>query len=276
MNKKIIHYIRAPRLLTDHFFRLGLLIVFLFMVFIFSASISAQGIDTPQYFYDGLEFEISSNEITSKEKITFTFISRIVPIRTVINKGSKEVIMAPLLKENMENKESFRLPTPSVRFASQPQQLSIRASQTNVSPSISPSATPTPSPSPIPEPTLTLSTGGLDASKLFSMVNDYRKSKGLPEFQKDDKTCQLAVSRAPEVDVELSLPPEEWHKGLRSRNLSYRNNENIISMRTEQAAFDWWINDTPHRENIESPMTYSCIACFGNSCVQEFTSYQPK
>lgn len=133
--------------------------------------------------------------------------------------------------------------------------------------------TPTPEPTKTETPTMT-NTGGLDPEKIFSMSNEYRKSKGLPEFKKDEKTCSLAASRAPEVSAEVASG--DMHKGLRDRNLNYWNTENIISMRTEEAAFNWWINDKIHHDAIVGNFTYSCVACSGNSCAQEFTNYQPK
>src|SRR5437773_12215000 len=35
------------------------------------------------------------------------------------------------------------------------------------------------------------SSGGLNADILFSMVNNYRKQYGFPEFQKDERSCNL-------------------------------------------------------------------------------------
>lgn len=153
-----------------------------------------------------------------------------------------------------------------------------------ISPSITPlqtTSTPTPLPTAIPTPTPQLQVitslsnpGGLNADILFSMVNSYRVSKGLPEFQKDERTCSLAASRAPEVEDEIMNGT--MHNGLRNRNLNYWNTENIISMRNETEAFNWWINDQIHKDAIESKNMYSCVACSGNSCAEEFTSYQPK
>src|SRR3989344_1302203 len=68
---------------------------------------------------------------------------------------------------------------------------------------------PTSAPTPTPTPTIKsvssqqLSNGGLDADKLFSMSNNYRRSRGLTPFQKDDRSCSLAVSRAPEINEEI-------------------------------------------------------------------------
>lgn len=122
--------------------------------------------------------------------------------------------------------------------------------------------------------TVAANVGGLNADKLFNMANAYRQTKGLPAFEKEDRTCSLAASRAPEINAEVAAGT--MHSGLRARNLPYWNTENIISMNSEEAAFNWWINDTIHREAIESSNKYSCVACSGNACAEEFTSFQPK
>jgi uncharacterized protein YkwD len=135
-----------------------------------------------------------------------------------------------------------------------------------------------------PEPTLApttpatapiqLSNGGLNADTLFDMSNSYRASQGLPAFQKDDRVCALAASRAPEVGAEIA--EGHMHSGLRARNLPYRNSENIISYRTEEGAFNWWVNDKIHHDQLVGNYTYSCVACSGHACAQEFTNFQPK
>ena len=145
--------------------------------------------------------------------------------------------------------------------------------------------TPTATPTPDQTPTATTAPanytpapqgnpGGLNAAVLFSMVNAYRASKGLPAFQQDAKTCSLAQERAPAVAGEVASG--NMHAGLKAMNLPYWNTENIISMNSEQAAFSWWINDPIHHAAIVSNQTYSCVACSGNSCAEEFTSYAPK
>ena len=106
------------------------------------------------------------------------------------------------------------------------------------------------------------------------MANTYRAERGLPPFQKDERSCQLAAERAPEVAGEVASGA--LHSGLHARNLPYWNTENIISMRTEEEAFTWWINDYIHRKAIEGNFQFSCVACSGNNCAQEFTNYQPK
>jgi uncharacterized protein YkwD len=106
------------------------------------------------------------------------------------------------------------------------------------------------------------------------MSNEYRAARGLPPFQKDERTCSLAASRAPEVAGEVASGAR--HAGLAARALPYWNTENIISMNSEEAAFNWWINDKIHHDAIVGNFTYSCVACVGGNCAQEFTNYQPK
>lgn len=219
--------------------------------------------------HDGLTF---SEPLTFSESVLPPITLSFVPHTTLLLKESAdrsvlaETIVSPVPTLTKE-------PSPTKPF-------------TTLSPAPpSPSPTPTQLPSPTPTKVLvtqpeekavtSLSTpGGLNADKLFEMSNSYRAERGLPPFQKDEKSCQLAASRAPEVAGEVASG--ELHKGLKERNLPYWNTENIISMRTEEEAFTWWINDYIHKKAIEGNFTYSCVACSGNSCAQEFTNYQPK
>lgn len=144
--------------------------------------------------------------------------------------------------------------------------------------------TPTLSPTPTPKPTVPTSTpvssgsnssnGGLNADILFSMSNDYRASHGLPAFQKDERICSLAAQRAPEIGAEIS--EGHMHSGKNSHNFPYWFGENIITMNSEAAAFNWWVNDPIHHDAIVGNYTHSCVACSGNACTQEFTSFQAK
>lgn len=182
---------------------------------------------------------------------------------------------------NSDNMEIIVTPTPTVTSLPRFIQTAIADEKSTPTLSPDPTRTPTPLPTaiPTPSPQATIVTspsnpGGLNADILFQMVNTYRANKGLPAFQKDEKTCSLASSRAPEISEEIAN--NRMHSGLRDRNLPYWNTENIISMRNETEAFNWWINDQIHKDAIESNNTFSCTACFGNSCAQEFTNYQPK
>jgi len=102
------------------------------------------------------------------------------------------------------------------------------------------------------------------------MSNSYRVGKGLASFQKDERVCSLAAARAPEIGAEIS--EGHMHSGKNSHNAGFSFTENIITMNSEAAAFNWWINDTIHRVQIEANNKYSCVACSGNACVQEFSN----
>ncbi len=197
----------------------------------------------------------------TQQKPSTPYISTQLPI--IIDDVGEEI--------NTKQKET----TPKVTITPQPTK-KVSEPKTEATPTKTPTPTQTPSPTSTQQTTnqTMKNTGGLDPEKLFAMSNAYRKERGLPEFQKDDKTCSLAASRAPEISAEIASG--DMHSGLRARNLDYWNTENIISMRTEESAFNWWVNDKIHHDAIVGNFTYSCVACSGNSCAQEFTNYQPK
>jgi uncharacterized protein YkwD len=179
-------------------------------------------------------------------------------------KGGDEV-MGP---EKPEEKETTK-PTPT------------KTSAPSNTPTPSTSKTePTPTEAPTTAPTRNTqaagntSTGGLNADALFSMSNNYRAGLGLAPFQTDERICSLAAARAPEIAAEIA--GGYMHAGKDSHSFPYRFTENIITMRSEAEAFNWWVNDYIHRVQIEQNNTHSCVACQGNACTQLFTSFQPK
>lgn len=112
------------------------------------------------------------------------------------------------------------------------------------------------------------SLSGLKSSMLFSLVNNHRKSMGLTAFVENNNTCSFAQIRAPQVGAEIA--GGYMHSGFSSQPHPGVETENIISYNNEQGAFNWWINDTIHKEAIEGNYTYSCLACSGYSCAEEF------
>jgi uncharacterized protein YkwD len=116
---------------------------------------------------------------------------------------------------------------------------------------------------------------GLDAEVLFTLINNHRKAINLPPFQKDQRLCTLAQSRAPEVYNEIYVT-HNMHAGLKNRDIPYWLNENIISYRDNDGAFNWWMHSPVHRSAIEGDFAYSCGACYGNSCSQLFSNFVPK
>ena len=127
-----------------------------------------------------------------------------------------------------------------------------------------------------PEPSTTSPSPAvsLNAALLFSMVNQIRAQNGLPAFQKDDRLCTLASSRAPEVHNEVLTGT--MHHGMYARNLPYWNNENIIDIHTEQEAINFWMSDYIHKAAILGKYQFSCVGCYGNACAEEFSNFDPK
>lgn len=126
------------------------------------------------------------------------------------------------------------------------------------------------SPTPIPD-----GTQPLNADIVFNLINQTRTQAGLPAFQKDDRICAVAASRAPELYSEIMVT-HTMHAGFYARNLPYWATENIIYMRNEQQAVNWWLNSPIHRAAIYGNSTYSCVACSGNSCSEIFTNFESK
>ena len=131
-------------------------------------------------------------------------------------------------------------------------------------------ASPSPSASPKTEVTLNSS----NAEILFQMTNDHRAKIGKPAFEKEERLCKIAESRAPMVKSELASGT--LHKGFKELNLNYWATENIAAYQTMSENFNFLITDYIHKKAIESDAKYSCTACTGTSCSQIFSSFVPK
>ena len=140
--------------------------------------------------------------------------------------------------------------------------------------SLTPLPTETPSTTPV-EPITANPDGSLSADTLFAMANTARANAGLPAFEKDERICSVAISRGPELYNEIMVT-HTMHAGFYARNLPYFATENVISMRTDQEAFAWWMNSAVHRSAILGDYQYACVACYGNSCAMIFTNFTPK
>ncbi len=114
----------------------------------------------------------------------------------------------------------------------------------------------------------------LNADTLFGIINEYRTQIGLAPFQKDQAICDIAKQRGPALDYEVETGT--IHAGFRQLNLPYWATENMKYGGNEQEMFNWWMNSYIHRKAIEGSFRYSCGECYGNSCAQIFTDYQPK
>jgi uncharacterized protein YkwD len=115
----------------------------------------------------------------------------------------------------------------------------------------------------------------LSSEVLFQKINNHRAKIGLPAFQKDERICQVAQSRAPELYREIFVT-RRMHQGFYGRKLPYWATENMIHQNTEDQAFNWWMRSYIHRKAIQGNYKYACGACSGKSCAMIFTSFQPK
>ncbi|HSX40864.1 MAG TPA: hypothetical protein VLF68_04625 [Candidatus Saccharimonadales bacterium] len=180
-------------------------------------------------------------------------------------------VISPLAQANR--------PTPTATVEQNPQPTKtdmVKATIIEARATPTPSASPTPPP-PTPKTSPTAPTSqnfNSDADALFALANEHRKSLNLPLFQKDDRVCSLANARAPEIAGEMANGT--LHSGMYGRNLPYWNTENAIAYGNVQTDFNWWLSDYIHKKALEEDFTYSCTACSGIYCVEEFTSFQPK
>lgn len=208
-------------------------------------------------------------ELTSPQASAMPISKNLAMTTQTPEKKLTSEFIGPTKPEGIADKPSTPTPSPTV---------------VPLTPTPTISQTPTPTIAPTTQPTQVAQTGsntsngGLNAEVLFSMSNNYRASKGLAPFQTDARVCSLAAARAPQIAAEIA--GGYMHAGMNSHNFPYRFTENIVTMRTEAEAFNFWLNDGRvdqiHRVQIEANNTHSCVACAGNACAQEFTSFKTK
>lgn len=160
--------------------------------------------------------------------------------------------------------------------------VSVRVPTATPTPTYTPSPTHTPTPAQSQDQTQDTTTeeqsdkpSSLNSDMIFEMINNHRATLNLPPFQKDDQLCSLAKERGPELYDEIFVN-HNIHGGFYSRDLPYWITENMKYGDNETDVFSWWLSSGIHRKAIEGNFTYSCGECYGKSCVQLFTSYQPK
>jgi hypothetical protein len=115
----------------------------------------------------------------------------------------------------------------------------------------------------------------LNPDVLFNLVNEHRAKASLSAFVKHDNVCSIAISRAPELEREIFVT-RNMHAGFNKRNIPFWMTENMIHMRTEMEALQWWLNSYIHRSAIMGNYQYACTACQGNNCAMIFTNFEPK
>ncbi|HLL60706.1 MAG TPA: hypothetical protein VK338_03235 [Candidatus Nitrosocosmicus sp.] len=140
-------------------------------------------------------------------------------------------------------------------------------------PTITPTTIPTQIPTQFPVAGGNFSTSA-SADRIFELINAHRASISLPAFEKEERLCQLAVSRGPELAAEAANG--NYHAGLYARNLPYWITENMAFYQTVEQNMNFWLNSSIHRAAIQGNYRYSCGYCEGNICIQLFTNYTPK
>ena len=120
------------------------------------------------------------------------------------------------------------------------------------------------------QPTATLS-----ADLLFDLVNNHRKSLGLPPFEHEPRVCSVAESRKDEI-VNEALVTHNLHAGFYAKNLPYFATENMIYQHTEAEALSWWLHSPIHRSALEGNHKYACGVCNGQVCNMVFTNYETR
>lgn len=114
----------------------------------------------------------------------------------------------------------------------------------------------------------------LDSDKIFNLVNQYRGSRGLAVFERNDAVCELAQTRSSEIITEIGNGT--LHSGLYNRPLPYWIFENAKYGSNEEGTVAWWLASPIHHHSIVSDYKYSCVKCTGSYCTQLFTSFSPK
>lgn len=129
-----------------------------------------------------------------------------------------------------------------------------------------PAITPSPTPQPFSE------------DKLWSLIQEWRKSQGLSPYIKDQRLCDIAEDRADDMAL---IDAQDNHKGFREKYNSYPYviSENTNYNPSERAMLRDWLKSQGHRETLEKPYIYSCIACEqhdnkgGSFCSQIFSNF---
>ncbi len=111
----------------------------------------------------------------------------------------------------------------------------------------------------------------LNADVLTKDVNDWRVKNGYQPFIQDQRLCNLANERLPEVKIDYS------HKRFwdHTNEFTYiKLGENLGEDWTnEQQLLNAWLQSPEHLANLQYPYTYSCIVTDGSFAVEEFANF---
>ena len=111
----------------------------------------------------------------------------------------------------------------------------------------------------------------LDGEKVFQLVNEWRLSEKKPVYIVDNRLCEIAKTRVKEIQTDFS------HTKFRLR---YDGSEFLLSENLSRngTSENWvlygWLNSPPHREILDMPYKYSCVAADGTYVVQIFSNFE--
>jgi uncharacterized protein YkwD len=197
---------------------------------------------------NGDKVRVLKEETNKKEKTTWYYI-QIFKSHDPQNEG-KEGWVETWIVDN-ENVPAKPTPSPSPTASPKTQSGQVASASTEAA----------------PQPAL--SSGESEA--LFSKVNEYRTSNGLPAFERTERLCSIARERAPEIAGEVATG--SIHSGFYARGYGYPDVENAVGMGSVDANFNWWVNSGLHRGSIlGSDLKYSCLECSNGNCVQIFSA----
>ena len=116
----------------------------------------------------------------------------------------------------------------------------------------------------------------INEEKLWSLIQDWRVKNNLEPYIEDQRLCDIAKKRAPEIQNEIDS--STTHSGFltKFKNYPYKISENVIAYaKDESDALNWWLSSSSHRKALEYSWSYSCVKCFNNFCSQIFSSFEP-
>jgi uncharacterized protein YkwD len=204
------------------------------------------------------------NETSNPESLT-----SLNPVTEDISK--LEMVTKEVVEPQIPQVTTVEMPEPVFTVEKPDIKVEVAKTVKTEEPSPIPSVTPSPSPSSVPE---VIPSGNSNSDVMFDMVNEYRSKLGLKAFEKDNRLCEIAEKRAPQVNGELQSGT--LHKGFKDLNLPYWATENIAAYSSLKEDLNFWVSDYIHKKAIESDNKYSCVACAGTSCSQIFTSFVNK
>jgi uncharacterized protein YkwD len=109
-----------------------------------------------------------------------------------------------------------------------------------------------------------------DSDSLFALIQRWRVDNGYAEYTEHEELCSIAATRA--VD---NANDTYDHQGFleKYKDYPYLLSENITKAFSEEEALKAWLDSPAHRKALETNYKYSCVKCYGTSCIQIFSNF---